>query len=73
MPDRKTRAVRRAQQTAEVEASQAEMRKSIAETERLVGESEKMLRRHRQELDDDEGDREARRRPAAEPKPGKRS
>ena len=70
MPDRKTRAVRRAQQTAEVEASQAEMRKSIAETERLVGESEKMLRRHRKELDDDETDQVAK-RGTAKPKPGK--
>ncbi len=54
MSDRKTRAARRAQQTAEVEASQANLRNSIAETERLVGESEAMLRRHRKECDDDD-------------------
>lgn len=30
------------------------MRKSIAETERLVGESDEMLRRHRQECEDDD-------------------
>ena len=55
MPDRKKRAERRAQHTAEVEASQARLRISIAETERLVGESEDMLRRHRRESDEDDG------------------
>ena len=54
MPDRKTRAARRAQQTAEVEASQAKMRENIAETNRLMDESDKMLRRHRSELDQDD-------------------
>ena len=58
MSDRKTRAARRAQQTAEVEASQANLRKSIAETERLVGESDAMLRRHRKECDDDDAEAE---------------
>ena len=58
MSDRKTRAARRAQQTAEVEASQANLRNSIAETERLVGESEAMLRRHRKECDDDDAEAE---------------
>ena len=58
MPDRKSRAERRAQHTAEVEASQANLRKSIAETERLVGESDKMLRRHRDECDADDAGRE---------------
>lgn len=43
-------------QAREAEAMQVELRKSIAETERLVGESEKMLRRHRQERDDDDPD-----------------
>ena len=58
MPDRKTRADRRAHQAAEVEASQAKLRNSIAETARLVDESDKMLRRHRKECDDDEAQRE---------------
>ncbi len=52
---RKThRDARRTQQVREVEESQTRMRKSIAETERLVGESEEMLRRHRQEREDDD-------------------
>jgi hypothetical protein len=54
MMDRKKRAERRAQQTREVEASQKALRESIAETDRLVGESEAMLRRHRQECEDDD-------------------
>ena len=54
MSDPKKRAERRKQHTAEIEASQEGLRVSIAETERLVGESEKMLRRHRQECEDDE-------------------
>lgn len=58
MPDQKTRAQRRAQQTAEVRASQANLRTSIAETERLVGESDRMLERHRKECDADESRRE---------------
>lgn len=53
-----TRAERRAQHTAEVKASQANLRTSIAETERLVGESDDMLRRHREECDADEAKRE---------------
>jgi hypothetical protein len=52
--DKSKRAKRREQQSREVEANQAALRKSIAETERLVGESEAMLRRHRQEREDDE-------------------
>lgn len=55
MPDRKTRAERRAQQTREVEASQEALRVSIAQTEHLVNESDKMLRRHRKECEDDDG------------------
>ena len=54
MPDRKSRATRRAEHTREVEASQHALRVSIAETERLVTESDKMLRRHRQERDEDD-------------------
>ena len=54
MSDYQKRAERRRQHTAEVEASQKGLRKSIAETERLVGESDDMLRRHRQECDEDE-------------------
>jgi hypothetical protein len=54
MTDRRKRAARREQQSREVEASQEALRKSIAETDRLVGESEQMLRRHRQERDDDD-------------------
>lgn len=56
MTDKKKRAERREQQTREVEASQQAMRESIAETDRLVGESDEMLRRHRQERDDDDTD-----------------
>jgi len=52
--DRKQRAERRNQQAREIEVSQTQLRESIAETDRLVGESEKMLRRHRQECDDDD-------------------
>jgi hypothetical protein len=54
MPDKKMRAIRRAEHTREVEDSQQALRVSIAETERLVTESDKMLRRHRQELEDDD-------------------
>jgi hypothetical protein len=54
MPDKKMRATRRAEHTRQVEESQQALRVSIAETERLVTESDKMLRRHRQELDDDD-------------------
>lgn len=54
MPDRKSRAERREQQAREIEQNQAAMRASIAETQRLVDESEAMLRRHRQERDDED-------------------
>lgn len=54
MRDKTMRAVRRAKHTREVEESQQALRVSIAETQRLVIESDKMLRRHRQELDDDD-------------------
>jgi hypothetical protein len=54
MTDRKKRAERREQQSREAEESQKAMRESIAETDRLVDESEKMLRRHRQEREDDD-------------------
>ncbi len=54
MTDKKKRAERREQQSREVEASQVALRESIAETERLVGESDEMLRRHRQECEDDD-------------------
>jgi hypothetical protein len=68
MPDKITRAERRAQHTFEVKASQAKLRTSIAETERLVGESEQMLRRHRDECDADELRRgEASRQASAKP------
>ena len=59
MPDRKTKAERRAQHTKEVEQSQAAMRLSISETQRLVDESDAMLRRHRREIEDDERAEEA--------------
>jgi hypothetical protein len=66
MADSKSRAARRAQHTAEVEASQANLRTSIAETERLVGESDEMLRRHRNECEPYETARAgAPRKPAA--------
>ena len=51
MPDRRRRAEQQAQ---EIEANQQQLRKSIEETQRLVTESETMLRRHRQERDQDE-------------------
>ena len=54
MLDPKTRAERRKQHTAEIEASQDSLRKSIAETQRLVGESDEMLRRHRKEREEDD-------------------
>ena len=54
MPGQKTRESRRAEHMREVEESQQALRASIAETDRLVTESDKMLRRHRQELDDDD-------------------
>ena len=54
MPDRKTPEDRRKQQSEEVEASQAGLRRNIAETRRLVDESDRMLRRHRQECEDDD-------------------
>lgn len=56
MADKEHCAQRRRQHATEIEASQASLRKSIQETERLVGESDKMLRRHRQECDDDAAD-----------------
>jgi hypothetical protein len=62
MTDKEKRAARREQQSREVETSQNAMRDSIAETNRLVGESDAMLRRHRQEReDDDKADNEIRR------------
>ena len=54
MSDPKKRAERRKQHTAEIEANQDGLRKSIAETKRLVGESDEILRRHRQEREDDD-------------------
>jgi hypothetical protein len=55
MTDRNQRVQRREQHSREIEASQNSLRESIAETDRLVGESEAMLRRHRQEQEDDDG------------------
>jgi hypothetical protein len=52
--DRKQRAERRAQQAAEVEASQAKFRENIDQAKRLVDESNAMLRRHLQECADDD-------------------
>ena len=52
--EKQRRRDRRNQHAREVEASQEGLRKSIAETERLVSQSEEMLRRHRQEVEDDE-------------------
>jgi len=54
MADRMKREERRSQHTREIEQSQAQLPKSISETERLVSGSENMLRRHRQELKDDD-------------------
>jgi hypothetical protein len=55
MTDKAKWAERREQQSREVEASQDALRKTIAETDRLVGESDAMLRRHRQDREDDAG------------------
>ena len=52
--DKKKRAERRERHTLEIETSQKALRESFSETERLVGESDKMLRRHRQECEEDE-------------------
>lgn len=54
MSDKKQRAERRERHAHEVEESQRALRDSISETERLVGESEKMLRRHREEREEDD-------------------
>jgi hypothetical protein len=55
MDDRNERRHNRAaRQSREIEENQEALRRSIAETERLVNESEKMLRRHRQERDEDD-------------------
>jgi hypothetical protein len=54
MTNNQKRAERREQQSREVEESQKAMRESIAGTDRLVDESDKMLRRHRQEREDDD-------------------
>ena len=56
MADKAKRAQRRAQQALEIEASQEALRSSIAETERLVEESDLMLKRHRQEGEDDDAE-----------------
>ena len=56
MADKEDRARRHERHAGELEASQAALRKSIKETERLVGESEKMLRRHREERDENHDD-----------------
>jgi hypothetical protein len=54
MPDKKTRAERREQQSREVEESQARLRSNIAEAKRLLNESDEMLRRHRTECEGDD-------------------
>ena len=56
MPDRAKRAARREQQAREVEESQDALRKSIAETQRLMDQSDEMLKRHRREAEEDEGE-----------------
>jgi hypothetical protein len=54
MPDKKNRAERREQQSREVEESQDRLRTNIAEAKRLLDESDQMLRRHRDECEEDE-------------------
>lgn len=54
MPDVKSRAARREQQTREIEKNQKQLRDSIAVTQRLVDESEALLERHRRERDGDD-------------------
>lgn len=55
MPDRKQREARRAQQAREIEQNQAALRRSIAESRRLIDEAAKITRRHRLEVEEDEG------------------
>lgn len=50
------RSSRASQQSLEIEENQEALRRSIAETERLVSESDFMLRRHRQEREQDEAE-----------------
>ena len=54
MTDARKRAARREQQSAEIEANQADLRSSIAESERLAREADDILRRHRKECADDD-------------------
>lgn len=56
MPTSKERADRRKRHAAEVEASQNGLRDSIRETQRLVDESDEMLKRHRKECDEADGE-----------------
>ena len=55
MPDRKQREARRAQQAREIEENQAALRRSIAESQRLIDEAAQMTKRHRREMEEDEG------------------
>ena len=55
MGDRKKERAEQGERHAlEVEASQRALRESISETERLVGESDAMLRRHRDEREEND-------------------
>ncbi|HEX8215618.1 MAG TPA: hypothetical protein VF582_09145 [Allosphingosinicella sp.] len=48
------RSERKKRHVSEVEVSQANLRESVAETDRLVVASDDMLRRHREECDQDD-------------------
>jgi hypothetical protein len=53
IPDKHSRSARRERQTAEFEAKQQELRESIAASKRLVDEADAMIRRHRDECEDE--------------------
>ena len=56
MADKKQREARRAQQALEIEEIQEALRRSIAESQRLIDEAAQITRRHRIEIEEDEGE-----------------
>ena len=56
MADKKQREARRAQQALEIEENQEALRRSIAESQRLIDEAAQITRRHRIEIEEDEGE-----------------
>ena len=53
MPDRQRRKDLRDRQASEVEESQRKLRESIMKTQELLDASDEMLKRHRQERNDE--------------------